>query len=75
MTAENPKIASAQGLAAGSGAACDADGLSRRGRGDPRPPSAAERLHARMAGLAFRRIETSAEAVERVRRIRDGGPI
>ncbi|MGL4291490.1 MAG: hypothetical protein ACRCVA_34385 [Phreatobacter sp.] len=37
--------------------------------------SASERLRARMAGLDFKRLRSPAEAVERVRRIRDGGPI
>ncbi|MBN8939454.1 MAG: hypothetical protein J0H01_08190 [Rhizobiales bacterium] len=57
-----------------------------RDRFDPHPPvepiqaeaparSASERLRARMAGLDFRRLRSPAEAVERVRRIRDGGPI
>ncbi|WP_163220109.1 hypothetical protein, partial [Citrobacter freundii] len=43
----------------------------------PKAParSASERLRARMAGLDFRRLRSPAEAVERVRRIRYGGPI
>ncbi|QCI65573.1 hypothetical protein [Phreatobacter stygius] len=37
--------------------------------------SASQRLRARMAKLDFKRIGSSVEAVARVRRIRDGGPL
>jgi hypothetical protein len=43
---------------------------SPKGRG-----TASQRLRARMAALTFKRVQSTAEAVERVRRIRDGGPI
>lgn len=38
-------------------------------------PTASQRLREMTDGLSFRRLESSEEAVERVRRIRDGGPI
>lgn len=37
--------------------------------------TASQRLRRMTNGLAFRRLTSEAEAVERVRRIRDGGPI
>ncbi|MBL8569355.1 MAG: hypothetical protein JNK84_09730 [Phreatobacter sp.] len=38
-------------------------------------PTASQRLRRMTEGLPFRRLESGEEAVERVRRIRDGGPI
>ncbi|MDP2801625.1 MAG: hypothetical protein Q8O26_07055 [Phreatobacter sp.] len=37
--------------------------------------TASQRLRERMDKLGFKRIRSTEEAVERVRRIRDGGPI
>ena len=37
--------------------------------------TASQQLRARMDKLDFKRIQSTEEAVERVRRIRDGGPI
>jgi GTP cyclohydrolase FolE2 len=38
-------------------------------------PTASQRLRQMTGELPFRRLESGEEAVERVRRIRDGGPI
>lgn len=38
-------------------------------------PTASQRLRQMTEGLPFRRLASEEEAVERVRRIRDGGPI
>jgi hypothetical protein len=37
--------------------------------------TASQKLRARMDKLDFKRVQSTEEAVERVRRIRDGGPI
>ncbi len=37
--------------------------------------TASQRIRAMTDGLTFKRVQSTDEAVERVRRIRDGGPI